>query len=163
VTRTSARSNFSVIPARASGARGRIPLGTWERTGILRAGQPRARMTEQEIEQDRNCHYDLQSSRRLPKAPSPAEPALRAFGPKGCCLCSTSFRRSVGRLAAGALDGPSAHPTREKMGYAEHARRANRLLPRMRIFIAEGHNCLCVTSFQRSLAQWLHNRATASF
>ena len=26
------------------------------------ARQPRARMTEQEIEQDRNCHYDLQSS-----------------------------------------------------------------------------------------------------
>jgi hypothetical protein len=25
-------------------------------------GMPRARMTEQEIEQDRNCHYDLQSS-----------------------------------------------------------------------------------------------------
>src|SRR6266852_2026221 len=26
------------------------------------ARQPRARMTEQEIEQDRNCHYDLRSS-----------------------------------------------------------------------------------------------------
>src|SRR6266851_10141940 len=26
------------------------------------ARQPRARMTEQEIEQDRNCHYDLQSA-----------------------------------------------------------------------------------------------------
>src|SRR5712692_1065416 len=26
------------------------------------ARQPRARMTKQEIEQDRNCHYDLQSS-----------------------------------------------------------------------------------------------------
>jgi hypothetical protein len=26
------------------------------------ARQPRARMTEQEIEQDRNCHYDLPSS-----------------------------------------------------------------------------------------------------
>ncbi len=25
--------------------------------------RPRARITEQEIEQDRNCHYDLQSSR----------------------------------------------------------------------------------------------------
>src|SRR5216684_3944815 len=29
------------------------------------ARQPRARMTEQEIEQDRNCHYDLQSSLKL--------------------------------------------------------------------------------------------------
>src|SRR6266851_8772496 len=31
------------------------------------ARQPRARMTEQEIEQDRNCHYDLQSSIDLTK------------------------------------------------------------------------------------------------
>src|SRR5260370_21316615 len=29
------------------------------------ARQPRARMTEQEIEQDRNCHYDLQRLDRL--------------------------------------------------------------------------------------------------
>src|ERR1700737_4768650 len=34
---------------------------TWGRPGFF-ARQPRARMTEQEIEQDRNCHYDLQSS-----------------------------------------------------------------------------------------------------
>src|SRR5690348_1771650 len=58
-------SNFSVIPARArvwrvrgipnsAGARGEGP-------GFF-ARQPRARMTEQEIEQDPSCHYDLQSS-----------------------------------------------------------------------------------------------------
>jgi hypothetical protein len=43
VTRTSARSNFSVIPAHVSGAReeSRIPLGTRGRTGILRAAATR--------------------------------------------------------------------------------------------------------------------------
>src|SRR5947209_11079955 len=72
---TSARSNFSVIPARVSGAR------VWRARGIPNsaggrgegpgffARQPRARMTEQEIEQDRNCHYDLQSlNRSCPRA-----------------------------------------------------------------------------------------------
>src|ERR1700731_4222176 len=34
------------------------------------ARQPRARMTEQEIEQDRNCHYDLQSSIEAVRDPS---------------------------------------------------------------------------------------------
>src|SRR6266851_6209590 len=63
VTRTSARSNFSVIPARVWRVR-EIPNsagGRREGPGFF-ARQPRARMTEQEIEQDRNYHYDLQSS-----------------------------------------------------------------------------------------------------
>src|SRR5713101_1674802 len=59
---TSARSNFSVIPARVSGAReeSRIPLEDVGKDRDSSRGQPRARMTEQEIERDRNCHYDLQ-------------------------------------------------------------------------------------------------------
>ena len=63
VTRTSARSSFSVIPARVSGAReeSRIPLADGGEGAGFFARQPRARMTEQEIEQDRNCHYALQS------------------------------------------------------------------------------------------------------
>src|ERR1700687_5260195 len=63
-TRTSARSNLSVIPARVSGAReeSRIPLEDGGEGPGFFARQLRARMTEQEIEQDRNCHYDLQSS-----------------------------------------------------------------------------------------------------
>src|SRR5712692_9495585 len=66
VTRTSARSNFSVIPARVSGAReeSRVPLEDAREGPGFFARQPRARMTEQEIEQDRNCRYDLQSSNR---------------------------------------------------------------------------------------------------
>ncbi len=64
VTRTSARSNFSVIPARVSGAReeSRIPLADGGEGPGFFARQPRARMTEREIEQDRNCHYELQNS-----------------------------------------------------------------------------------------------------
>src|SRR5216684_759264 len=59
---TSARSNFSVIPARVSGAReeSRIPLEDVGKDRDSSRGQPRARMAEQEIERDRNCHYDLQ-------------------------------------------------------------------------------------------------------
>ncbi len=62
MTRTSARSNFSVIPARVSGAReeSRIPLEDVGKDRDSSRGS-HARMTEQEIEQDRNCHYDLQS------------------------------------------------------------------------------------------------------
>src|SRR5260370_14941062 len=64
VTRTSARSNVSVIPARVSGAReeSRIPLADGGEGPGFFARQPRARMTEQQIEQDRNCQYDLQNS-----------------------------------------------------------------------------------------------------
>src|SRR6266849_11125992 len=64
VTRTSARSNFSVIPARVSGTReeSRIPLADGGEGPGFFARQPRARMTEREIEQDRNCHYELQNS-----------------------------------------------------------------------------------------------------
>src|SRR5229473_4194702 len=66
VTRTSARSNVSVIPARVSGAReeSRIPLEDGGEGPGFFARQPRARMTEQEIEQDQNCHYDLQRLNR---------------------------------------------------------------------------------------------------
>jgi hypothetical protein len=48
--------------ARVWRARG-IPnsAGGGEGPGFF-ARQPRARMTEQEIEQDRNCHYDLQET-----------------------------------------------------------------------------------------------------
>src|SRR6266851_5739727 len=68
MARTSARSNFSVIPARVSGAReeSRIPLEDGGEGPGFFARQPRARMTEQEIEQDRNCHYDLQSKNSDP-------------------------------------------------------------------------------------------------
>src|SRR5712692_7731797 len=67
MARTSARSNFSVIPARVSGAReeSRISLEDGGEGPGFFARQPRARMTEQEIEQDRNCHYDLQRLNRL--------------------------------------------------------------------------------------------------
>ncbi len=62
VTRTAARSIFCHSRARVWRARG-IPNsagGRREAPGFF-ARQPRARMTEQEIAQDRNCHYDLQS------------------------------------------------------------------------------------------------------
>ena len=53
---------FSVIPARVSGARGLNSAGgRGEGPGFF-ARQPRARMTEREIEQDRNRHHDSQSS-----------------------------------------------------------------------------------------------------
>src|SRR5229473_4664028 len=64
VTRTSARSNVSVIPARVSGAReeSRIPLEDGGEGPGFFARQPRARMTEQEIEQDRSRRYLLPDS-----------------------------------------------------------------------------------------------------
>src|SRR5579863_2608757 len=65
--------------ARVWRARPNSAGGRGEGPGFF-ARQPRARMTEQEIEQDRNCHYDLQSSvdnrysgcriARIPKARS---------------------------------------------------------------------------------------------
>src|SRR5260370_42636284 len=42
------------------------------------ARQPRARMTEQEIEQDRNCLYDLQNLDRTEGVHKMASPSLNA-------------------------------------------------------------------------------------
>jgi hypothetical protein len=54
----------------------------------------------------------------------------------------------LARSVAGVLDGPSAHPARMKMGYAEHARRASSLLPSH--FIAEGEAARFLRVFRKN-------------
>jgi hypothetical protein len=76
------------------------------------ARQPRARMTDQEIEQDRNCHYDLQSSIDVLKLLGLRDPLPRFVVDlleRGCNLyasfqaCSARAMRSARPLAGQCL------------------------------------------------------------
>src|SRR5229473_4093503 len=60
------------------------------------ARQPRARMTEQEIEQDRNCHYDLQRLDRSPWSRTKQMPISGERSSQEQESCCTGSRSSLG-------------------------------------------------------------------
>src|SRR5216684_8984752 len=75
---------FCHFRARVWRARPNSAGGRGEGPGFF-ARQPRARMTEQELEQDRNCHYDLQSLNKYAESPLCQHTAQ-------CCCCSAKLR-----------------------------------------------------------------------